>query len=212
MTPPCKSGARIFLADDHPAVREGLTLLLAQGRHMICGEAASLRDAQDRIEACAPALALIDLSLGDESGLDLIPFLRSKGVPALVYSMHEDAATVKQALQSGASGYVTKRETSAVLLTAVERLLEGEQFVSPRAMESLNTLPDSARSPEPPLSKREQQIMALLSQGESNKEIAKALDLSVRTVETYFSRIIVKLGLQGMKALRKHAIKQRGSA
>ena len=202
-------GARIFLADDHPAVREGLTLLLAQGRHVVCGQAASIGQALDILDDCAPALALVDLSLAEESGLDLIPALAARDIPALVYSMHEDAATVNRALECGAKGFVTKRETSAVLLQAVETLLAGETYISPRATESLNSAARKAGRPAQALSERELQIMDLLSQGESNAEIAETLHLSIRTVETYFSRIIIKLGLEGMKDLRKYAIRRR---
>ncbi len=199
------------MADDHPAMREGLTQLLAQDHHVVCGEAGNLRDALHRIDQCAPSLALVDLSLGKESGLDLVLLLGERGIPSLVYSMHEDAATVKNALKSGASGYVTKGETSTVLLEAVDTILAGERYISPRATESLEALRQTDRGNQL-LSEREQQILTLMASGESNKEIAITLNLSPRTVETYCMRIIVKLDLEGLKALRKYAIRHGTSS
>lgn len=211
------SGGRIFLADDHPAVIDGLKLLLAQDRHTICGEATCRAELLERIDASAADIALVDLALYEESGLDLLPELLARGIPALVYTMHEDVVTLRRALDCGASGYVTKREPSAVLLEAVRRVLAGERFISPRVSASAGA-PGHAQAQTPgvsgqggqggqviPLSEREEQILDLLRCGVSNAEIAGSLGVSVRTVETYFSRIIIKLSLDGMRALRKAA-------
>lgn len=195
-------GIRIFLVDDHPAVLDGLTLLLAQDRHTICGVAATRAEALERIATSGTDLVLVDLALCGESGLDLLPELSAQGLPVLVYSMHEDQVTVCRALEKGASGYVTKREPSTELLEAVRCIRAGERYVSPRAATSLN-----AREAQP-LSERELQTLNLMAQGETNAEIAVRLDVSVRTVESYCARVIDKLGLSGMKALRKHALAQ----
>lgn len=198
MTP--TQGIRIFLVDDHPAVLDGLTLLLAQDRHVICGSATTRAEALERIAPSGADLVLVDLALCGESGLDLLPDISALELPVLVYSMHEDQATISRALEKGASGYVTKRETSVELLEAVRRIHAGERHISPRAAASLDT-----REAQP-LSERERQILNLMAQGETNAEIAACLDVSVRTVESYCARIIDKLGLGGMKALRKHAL------
>lgn len=205
-------GARIFLADDHPAVLDGLKLLLAQDRHTICGEATCRAEMLERIDASTADIALVDLALCGESGLDLLPELLVRDIPVLVYSMHEDADTLRRALDRGASGYVTKRETSAVLLEAVRRVLGGERYLSPRiaasfGVEALNNTGQSG-----PLSEREQQILDLLASGETNADIAATLGVSGRTVETYCSRILVKLSLDGMKALRKYVIQRARSS
>lgn len=198
------SGARIFLADDHPAVIEGLSLLLSQERHEVCGAAGSKTEALQLLPECRPDLALVDLGLCGESGLELLPELLALAVPVLVYSMHEDAGTVQNALDRGARGYVTKRETSAVLLEAVRKVRGGERYVSPRAAASLAAAGEFLLSQA--LSERERQILELLAKGETNSEIAQTLQVSMRTVETYFARIIAKLSLDGMKALRKYAL------
>lgn len=220
-------GARIFLVDDHPAVLDGLSLLLAQDSHTVCAEAKTHAEALERMADSAADLALVDLALCGESGLELIPAFRACRIPVLVYSMHEDPGSLRRALEHGASGYVTKREPSSVLLGAVRAVLAGERFVSPRMAEAYDAsaqaapavqprpeaqAPTDTLAPEPPpqaLSERESQILELLSLGESNAEIAATLQVSVRTVETYCARMLVKLSLDGMKALRKHAIQMR---
>ncbi|PKN07954.1 MAG: DNA-binding response regulator [Deltaproteobacteria bacterium HGW-Deltaproteobacteria-8] len=201
--------ARIFLADDHPAVLDGLALLFAQARHTICGAARSREEMLERIDASEPDIALVDLTLCGESGLDLIPEILARSIPVLVYSMHEDTATVKRALDHGVHGYVTKREASSVLLEAVQRILDGGRFISPRAtasQEAPGQTHEQGSSSEP-LSNRERQTLTLLANGESNAEIAALLQVSIRTVETYFSRISTKLSLEGMKELRRYAFK-----
>lgn len=202
------SPASIFLIDDHPAVREGLALLLAQDSHIICGEAGNCAEARARLSDCQADVVLLDLHLGKESGMDLIGELRQSGIRVLVYSMYEDAGMIRQVFANGANGYVCKREVSGELVSAVRAVLQGERHVSPVAAQSLvDTMINLESSPhEPVLSEREQQIIILLGQGCTNHDIADELKLSVRTVETYCARAIEKLSLDGMKGLRRFAI------
>jgi DNA-binding NarL/FixJ family response regulator len=203
-------GVRVFLIDDHAAMRNGLSLLLAQVGHTICGEAGSREEVLARIDAALPDVALVDLSLAEESGLDLIDELRSRSIPALIYSMHEDCATIERAFDCGASGYATKREVADVLLEAIAEVAAGRRYVSPRAMRSLaSRVLLSGEGMAVVLSQREEQIMAMLGHGETSAEIAKALQISAHTVQTYYARIIEKFDLGGMKDLRKLAIRQR---
>lgn len=207
MTTRPTQAVRVFLADDHPAVREGLTLRLMQEGFVVCGEADSRSGLLAAIDDSKADLALLDLTLCEESGLDLIADLRKRGIPVLIYSMHEDADTVRRALERGARGYVTKRETSAVLVEALRRTLSGERYLSPRIASAATSLQDAPPPVDCTLSDRERQTLALLAQGESHAEIARSLGISVRTVESYCGRILVKLELDGMKALRKYAIR-----
>jgi len=200
---------RVFLADDHPAVRQGLSLLLAQENIVVCAEAESCSETLARIDAVAPDIALIDLSLGDESGLDLIQELTGRDIPVLIYSMHEDPEVVEQCFIRGASGYVTKREDASVLLRAIRDVQAGKRHISPRIAQSLASRVLHPAQSASPLSARQIQIMTMLGQGGSNKEIANELGISVRTLESYFSRIIEKIGVDGIKELRKHAIRSR---
>ena len=205
-------GASILLIEDHPTVRMGLSMLLARDHHWICGEAGSrseLLTALTLLEPDRADLALLDLSLGSESGLDLIADLHKKNIPVLIYSMHEDEAHIRQSFAKGAQGFVCKRETSGNLLAAVRDVLAGNRHVSPLAAQNLSEgLIDLAPSPggNNVLTEREQQIITLLGQGNSNQEIANKLFISVRTLETHCTRAIEKLDLGGMKGLRRHAI------
>jgi DNA-binding NarL/FixJ family response regulator len=210
MTTNPESDVRIFLADDHPAVREGLTLRLLQEGFVVCGEAENRATLLADIPASRADIALVDLTLCGENGLDLLTELAALGIPSLVYSMHEDAETVRLALARGACGYVAKRETSAVLVDGVRAVLAGQAYLSPRVAAALEACPppEPAAAQAGALSERERQILELLSLGEGNGEIAATLGVSVRTVESYYARILVKLRLDGMKSLRKYAIRQ----
>jgi DNA-binding NarL/FixJ family response regulator len=208
MTAGNSAAARVLLVDDHPAVRQGVALLLAAGRHTVRGEAHNRLEALARLDTDAFDVALLDLSLGDESGLELIADLEDRGIPTLIYSMHEDPETIARAFRRGALGYVTKRENPVVLLEAVAAVMAGRRYVSPQAAQSLasQALIPNQSDPEEGLSDRERQILVLMGRGETTVDIATVLAISVRTVETYYTRIIEKLQLSGMKGLRKHAI------
>lgn len=208
MTDTPATGLRIFLIDDHMAVRQGLAMLLGQAGHRVCAQAETLAEARSLLNAAEVDLALVDLSLGEHSGLDLLPDLLACGVPALIYSMYEDCETIEQAFKAGATGYVTKREVAQVLLEAVDCVAAKTRYLSPRAAQSLASrviAPQPDQTAEQ-LSAREKQIIAMLGRGESNLDISQALTISPRTVESYCARIITKLGLDGMKQLRKQAI------
>jgi DNA-binding NarL/FixJ family response regulator len=202
----------VLLVDDHPVMRNGLTMLLARSGHVVCGSAASREELQACLEEAVADVALVDLSLAEESGLDLIDDLRAKGVPVLVFSMHEDGCSIERAFSRGAMGYVTKREVEAILLEAIEMVSGGGRYASPAVRRSLT---DRVMTPHSDagasLSPREEQILARLGRGESSSEIGAALSISANTVETYFSRLIRKLDLLSMKELRKYAIFHRQS-
>jgi DNA-binding NarL/FixJ family response regulator len=125
--------ARIFLIDSHPSVRKGLRLLLAQASHTVCGEAGCGRETVQRIGPSGADLAILELSLGEGSGLDLIPGMRLEGIRVLVYSFHEDAETIEKAFAAGAGGYVSKREADEALIYALTDLEAGRRHISPRA-------------------------------------------------------------------------------
>lgn len=204
-------GLRVFLVDDHPVMRSGLSLLLTQSGHIVCGVAASRAELVARIDAAEAAVALLDLSLARESGLDVIDDLEARGVPSLIYSMHEDGKSIEQAFSRGARGYVTKREVEDVLLEAIAAVAAGRRYTSPEVMRSLADralAPSSGR--EAVLSQRENQILAGLGRGETTDEMSRALNISFHTVETYYGRLQRKLALSSMNELRKFAIRRRG--
>jgi len=191
----------IFLVDDHPLVRAALARLLEEAGFSIAGQADGGAAARGHPGLAASALAVVDLSLGEESGLDLIRELRARGPAVLVYSMHEASTVIRRALAAGAGGYVTKREAAESLPAAIRAVLGGAEYLSPRAEAALRE-----STPLDGLSGRQRQIYGLLGQGLSNDEIARALNLSVRTLESYCVRIQDKLGVGGIKELRRRAI------
>lgn len=199
--------ARILLLDDHPAVRQGIGILLESRGYAVGGEAATRDAALALLADAAFDLAIVDLSLESGSGLDLLADLAAGAVPALVYSMHEDPQTVALALRQGARGYVTKRDEPGDLLCGVAAVLRGERFLAPRAARVLDA--GNGSNGEAALSERERQVLEMTGEGQSNAEIAFALGIGPRTVETYHARIAEKLGLSGVRDLRKYAISRR---
>lgn len=201
---------KIFLIDDHPAVRQGLKLVLSRDTWTICGEAGSVGETKERIGFSGADIAIVDLSLSDGDGFELIARLREKSIAVLVYSMHEDAAMIAKAFNAGANAYVSKRDAASVLFDAVSTTLSEARYVSPRVAQILASMPPTPQEPEveSSLTEREIEILDLLGRGESNAGIASSLFISVRTVETYYARIIAKLQLSGMKELRRYAIRK----
>lgn len=203
-------GVRVLVIDDHPAVRQGVGQLLAAGGHFMAAEAENGAEARSMLLRGGLDLALLDLTLAEDNAFELLVGLREHGVPVVVYSMHEDSGNIERALLAGALGYVTKRDKPKMLWAAIAEAMAGRRFLSPRAAQSLEeaSRPQAVEpaSQDPPLSDREREILVLLSRGNTRLEIADALSISGRTVETYYKRLIAKLNLADMKALRKYAI------
>lgn len=199
---------RILVVDDHPAVREGLALLVSSDGMEVCAEAGRRDDALARAEECRPDVAVVDLSLDGEDGMPLVTDLRERGVPALVYSMHGDPPHVQAAFAAGAVGYATKSEFGSVLLDGIRAARDGRRFVSPRAAAALADGLDGMQGGDAiaSLSGQEKEVYRLIGRGESTPQIACALGISNHTVESYYARIQVKLGVSGMYELRRHAI------
>lgn len=130
---PISMPIRIVIANDHPAVCQGLKLLLESENITVCAQAGGRQAAMDQVKAHCPDLVLVDLSLGDDNGITLVETLQCLALPSLVYSMHEDAHHVEAALAAGAQGYGTKREVHRLLVQAIRETAAGQRFVSPRA-------------------------------------------------------------------------------
>ena len=210
MTATSLQGIRVFLVDDHPAVREGLQILLSRYGITVCGESGNCSGAVAGIAAQQPDLALVDLSLGNESGLKLLKHLRPSGLKMLVYTMHDDARQIRAALAAGAHGYATKRELTDTLREAITAVLAGTSYLSPVAAAAFQAdLSDDAADKILRLSPREFDIFRRVGNGDSAADIAAALLISISTIETNFARIIAKLELSGTKELRRLAISQR---
>src|SRR5947209_10654846 len=206
--------SRIFLVDDHPLVREGLANLINQQDDlMVCGEAEDGAEALSRIGAARPDVALIDISLKNESGLELVKTLQAQfpEVALIVLSMHDEALYAERALHAGARGYVMKRETTKSVLTAIRRVVEGDIYISDRVVNSMarrmSSRKTSAATPVERLSDRELEIFRLLGQGRTPSQIAEDLRLSLKTVQAYCARAKEKFGVNSLTELLRAAIR-----
>lgn len=207
---------RIVLADDHGVVREGLKMLInAQPDLEVVGEAADGEQALKQILALHPDLAVVDISMPIMNGLQLMSKLNQTDSPARVLALtaNEDRAYMQQMLKLGAVGYLLKRSVAEELIQAVRTVSSGRRYLDTRVVDEIvQDLSDPKRSEESPklvqLSEREQEVMRLIAQGYANKEIAARLDISVKTVETYKARSLLKLGLHGRSDIVRYAISQ----
>lgn len=204
---------RILLVEDHPIVRLGFVQLIQQEKTLrVCSEAEDSRSAIEAVEREKPDLAIIDLGLKQSSGLDLIKVLQGlhPKLPVLVVSLHDETLYAQRVLKAGARGYVMKREAPDCLLVAIKRVLDGEIYVSEQmSSRLLNWFVRGARpegSPLERLSDRELEVFRFLGQGSTTREIAEALHLSVKTVETHRAHIMDKLNLGSATELLRYAV------
>jgi len=205
----------VFIVDDHPLVREGLTNLInRQSDLVVCGEAKDSAEAIDGMTKERPDVAIIDISLTNESGLELIKQLVKQfpQVELIVLSMHDEALYAERALRAGARGYVMKHETSKNVLTSIRRVIGGDTYVSERIVNRMALRLTSARrpvatSPVERLSDRELEIFQLLGQGRTPSEIARDLNLSLKTVQAYCARAKEKFGVTSLTQLLRAAIR-----
>jgi DNA-binding NarL/FixJ family response regulator len=209
---------KIFIIDDHALFREGLKAIISRkSQYEIIGEAGSAREALQRVQELKPDLILMDIALPDRNGVDLTREVRNL-LPAtriLIVSMHTKIDYIVKTFQAGASGYVVKESASEKLLQGMGCVLNGEVFmdssVSQNILKKLIHLPEkkvkSAESLYDALSPREQEILVLLAEGNSAKQIAEKLFISPKTVENHRSNIMQKLGLHSTLELFRYAMK-----
>ena len=205
---------RVLVVDDHPIMRAGLAQLIRQEPDMtVCGEASDGDEALGGVAQSDPAVVLVDLSLRDSSGLDLIQALRAQyaHLPVLVVSMHDEQFYAERALRAGARGYVTKSEPPMRIIEGIRAVLAGGVFVSQdlasRMLGSFIGAPEAGgSSPLNRLSDREFQVFELIGQGLQNRQIAKRLHVSVKTVEAHREHIKKKLQIDNAPELLRYAM------
>lgn len=193
---------RIAIADDHPLVREGLRHFIGAAEDMaLAGEAESGDELLTMLRSRPVDLLILDLSLGVRSGLDLLKQIKSEypKLPVIILSMHREDLFAIRALRSGAAGYVEKNSAPEELLSAIRRVARGGTYVSAKLGEQLAA--DIGRGgsvvlPHDRLSDRELEVLRLLGSGKSVTEIARDVNLSVKTVSTYRARVLAKTGLR----------------
>jgi DNA-binding NarL/FixJ family response regulator len=204
----------IFVVDDHPLVREWLANLINQQTDLtVCGEAENAPQALQAIAAAKPAVAIIDLSLKDSSGLELIKDLKQllPSLKMLALSMHDEALYAERALRAGAKGYIMKRETTGRVIEAIRQVLEGKVYVSESVTQSMTAKFAGGRaledlSPVELLSDRELEVFMMLGQGMGTRQIADSLKVSLKTVQAYCARAKEKLHLKNATELLREAI------
>ncbi len=208
-----KARKKVFLVDDHTLVRQAVSQLINQEADLgVCGEAESAPEALRSIAELKPDVVVVDLTLKEGSGLDLVKDLklRQPNLPVLVLSMHDESTYAERLLRSGARGYVMKDEASDKVVIALRKVLSGEVYLSDkmsaRILHKLVGGAPATASPVDLLSDRELQVFELIGQGIGTRRIAEKLHLSVKTVETYREHIKLKLKLDNATDLLQHAI------
>ncbi|QKH39178.1 response regulator transcription factor [Achromobacter pestifer] len=209
---------RLLLIDDHPLVRDGLRLRLETVPQLqVVGEAGNAAAAQAFLAACMaedpqggtlPHLALMDLNMPGVGGLELTALLHERypQIAVLVLSMHDNPEYMVQAVKAGARGYLLKDEPAQEIVTAIGAVMAGRSYFSAAVAVRLS----QATAPATMLTQRERDVLRHIASGEANKQIAQALGLSVRTVETHRLNIKRKLGIDGQAELIKYAVENRG--
>lgn len=207
---------RILIADDHGLVRRGARAVL-QSRHgwRVVGEAANGREAVEKTIKLKPDVAIVDISMPELDGVEVVRQVR-EAVPAtkiLVLTMHESDQMVRRALDAGAHGYLLKSDLTECLAKAVKAIADAKRFLTPRVSEIvldgfLKTKSDHQQGERRGMrtTPREIEIIRLLAEGKSNKEIAALLGITVRTVETHRAKIMLKLGLHSLAELIHYAL------
>lgn len=210
--PPAKTKTRVLVADDHPFLRVGLSHLINKEADMtVCGEAENVAGVRSGVEREKPDILLTDLCLGDSDGLDLIKGLKAQfpNLPILVLSQQDETLFAERVLRAGARGYIMKERATQDVMEGIRTILGGDLYVSRKvaalAMRKLveggAEVPATAGSEIAGLSDRELQVFRLLGAGKGTMEIAEALKLSHKTIETYRENIKRKLGLPNATAL-----------
>ena len=204
---------RILIVDDHPIVRKGLAQLLAHEPDMeVCNGAESVNEALELVRACQPDLVVVDISLRDSHGIDLIVEIKAAypRVKMLVWSMFDEKVFAERALRAGASGYINKQESVERVVDAIRQVLAGEMYLSPRMtnlfLRRVGAGQALEEDPIGQLSNREIEVFEMIGKGLTTRLIARKLKLSPKTIESHREKIKAKLGLKNAAELARRAI------
>lgn len=208
---------KVFIVDDHPVVRQGLAAFInGEDDFLVCGDAEDAESAVRLINKLDPEIIIVDLSLRGTGGIELTAVIKGRfNIPVLLLSMHDENIYAERAIRAGARGYIMKSESMEKVVGALREILAGKIYLSDemkeRLLGKLLTASEARESSLDSLTNREMDVFQLIGRGYSNRHIAKELSLSVKTVETYRSRIIEKLKLKNSGELSRFAVEWRQS-
>jgi len=204
---------KILIVDDHPIVRQGLATLVANEPDMeVCGGANDAMTALQQIEALHPDLVVIDISLKNSNGIELIKQVKARDdrIKMLVWSMFEETLFAERSLRAGAMGYINKQEPTEQVVEALRQVLRGDIYLSEamtdRLLHRVGGGKPLEQDPVATLSNRELEVFQLIGQGRTTQQIARRLDLSTKTVETHREKIKMKLNLRNSAELSRRAV------
>ncbi|MBS4029352.1 MAG: response regulator transcription factor [Ignavibacteriales bacterium] len=205
---------RIFIADDHAVVRQGIKQIIEEQRDMlVIGEAKNAQETLDFLHKKIADVVILDISMPGKTGLEILKDLKhlSKNLHVLVLSMYPEEQFATRAIKSGASGYMTKESAPEELVRAIRRVYSGGKYVSAALAEKLifDFETDQTKPPHELLSDREFQVLCLMGMGKTASEIAKEISLSVKTISTYRSRILEKMKMKSNAELTRYSIKNK---
>jgi DNA-binding NarL/FixJ family response regulator len=205
---------RVLIVDDHAVLRDGLKNVLDEPRGTaVCHEASTAREAVQLAERQEWDLVVLDISLGEISGLDVLKQIKQMRprLPILIFTMHPERQYARRSFKAGASGYVTKDSSPTELRQAIRQVVAGRRYVSPSLAETLiaDLEAGEIRQPHERLSDREFEVMRLIASGKTVGEIAALLSLSDRTVSTYRARILAKMRMRTNAELTHYAVQSK---
>lgn len=206
---------RIYIVDDHPLVRQGLSQVINNETDMeICGEAEDAPQAMKGVGPANPDVIIVDISLRGNNGLELIKNLKAihENIRILVFSMHDESIYAQRALRAGAKAFVMKKESPTKVVEAIRRIITGEIYVSPsvadQVLHQIVNGPNNASSTSPidRLTDRELEVVQLIGRGLSSREVAESLNLSVKTIESHRAHVKEKLNLRNATELVQFSV------
>ena len=211
---PVSHKLKVLLVDDHPITRQGMKALVNQQPNLdVCGEADNAAFAIELVGRLQPDLAIVDIALKTTNGIELTKNIKvhAPNLPVLIVSMHDEGLYAERALRAGAMGYLMKQEASEKIIAAIQRLLQGEIYLSDKIKEKMlhrfvNKKGEGMVFSIDTLSDREMEVFQLIGNGYSTRQIAQKLNLSSKTIDSYREHLKLKLNLESGAELVRHAI------